>query len=213
MGTDIVVFSEKKNRKTGKWESLDKWIYQKLSMGGGYLYVRDQVYTGGRNYDLFAFFAGIRGDLEPISERKPEPSDLSEKVRDYFDDETCSDYYATWYSYRELREANIGLSYRTIKKGGFVVKKNYDIFKKTNRPPSYFMAGGGPHISNEEMDKLVLSKKEYESDFGPCTYVEWEESYYECVGIEIDQILYELEKRNPNVKYWPEDTRIVIGFD
>ena len=91
MGTDIVVFSEKKNRKTGKWESLDKWIYQKLSMGGGYLYVRDQVYTGGRNYDLFAFFAGIRGDLEPISERRPEPSDLSEKVRDYFDDVTCCD--------------------------------------------------------------------------------------------------------------------------
>lgn len=98
MGCDIHLYAEKKvysyadkDKIAGKWVSLDKWVerdewetdtelYRELDVPD-----EDEVYSHGRNYNLFTALANVRSqyftDPQFICEAKGFPKDASRMVK------------------------------------------------------------------------------------------------------------------------------------
>lgn len=56
-----------------RWVSADKWQIE----DGQWHIDWDDEYYNGRNYQLFSLLAGVRGDLDPIIQRRGIPEDAS----------------------------------------------------------------------------------------------------------------------------------------
>ena len=107
MGCDIHPYIERKNKETGKWESLS--LYYKKEDG---TYEECYVY-GGRCYQLFGLLAGVRSwPSDPFVSTRGVPNDLSEEVQKHWDSGKREEgegffggtdwHSATWYDYCEL---------------------------------------------------------------------------------------------------------------
>lgn len=102
MGVDITVHLERRNKDTGKWESLR--LYTKEPDGK---FKQCSIYDGG-NSELFSLLAGVGTPFKfPIVDTgclvipRGIPNDVSPEVQcDYGDGEWLFD--ATWYDYCEL---------------------------------------------------------------------------------------------------------------
>lgn len=104
MGCDIHSFAEVK--RNNKWEkvndhfSLDDYDkeYYKKEKG-------DNPFDW-RDYSIFAFLAGVRNydHCEPISKPKGLPEDLSDEVKQHYEDWECDAHSASYLKAKELLE-------------------------------------------------------------------------------------------------------------
>ena len=102
MSVDITVFVERRNKKTGKWESLS--LYAKNNDGK---FEPCTIYDG-RNSELFSLLAGVGiplmfpvKDIGCLVVPRGMPDDVSDEVKKAYGD---GEYYfsETWYDYCEL---------------------------------------------------------------------------------------------------------------
>jgi hypothetical protein len=102
MGCDINSFAEVK--RNNKWEKVNdhftlddnnKKFYNKEKGDNPFYW---------RSYSTFAFLAGVRNyeHCEPISEPKGLPDDLSEEVKNNYEDLKCDTYSASYLTAKEL---------------------------------------------------------------------------------------------------------------
>jgi hypothetical protein len=204
MGCDIHIYVEKFDGK--EWKSADTWSPDEYDQTRNTNY--PQVYEG-RNYELFAILAGVRNryDIEPIVRPRGLPGDISNEVQSEADRWNGDGHSHSWLTLKELQEYDWNKNYVN---SGLVDVEGYKEFKEKGKPSSYWQAGGGNHITNQEMDEFVASdKKGGFSD--PCTYVEWQESGTESVDDFLTQTIPKLEKIKGEDK--PENVRIVFWFD
>ena len=101
MGTDIHTRVEYRESDTGFWKMLymytpNKWHPEKLELVEPY---------NGRNYELFAALAGVRGWAEPIVAPRGIPQDVSNDVSDEYDREKDWVHTPSWLTLAELRVA------------------------------------------------------------------------------------------------------------
>lgn len=113
MGCDIHAFVEVRKypfgddkREKGIWISVDKWTVDPDHIFDPEIYPnrfhidsKDAIYKG-RDYNLFNILADVRpdGNIEPISQPKGLPADLSQEVKqvaDYWDEDGHSHSYLT----------------------------------------------------------------------------------------------------------------------
>ena len=95
MGADNCVFTERKNKETGKWENID--LYRKTDDS----FKLTSCFTN-RDYELFALLAGVRGNVEPMVYPRGVPEDLSPEVQKIWDEGKDEFHSATWYDFVEL---------------------------------------------------------------------------------------------------------------
>jgi hypothetical protein len=109
LGTDISVYIEREvtdgaNSTKKKWISLDEWIYdpsideERVPYG--------KRYWIERNYLLFAILADVRNryNIQPISQPKGLPEDVSPEVKKQSDDENGDAHTRSWLTLKELLE-------------------------------------------------------------------------------------------------------------
>lgn len=203
MGCDIHNYLEEKI--DGKWQLLDKWSEGK----DGFIHI-DECIDIDRDYDLFAVLADVRNyyDFIPISAPKGLPNDCSSILLKYEYESNYGFHNYSWLTYSEILKYWQDLHYKYVKKEGWVTKKDYDFFRLVGRPSSYFGGGGGESISNKEMDELDPNV-----DWGwkYKTLIEWKESYYECVGETLWNILRQM--KDLSTRKVESDIRLVFWFD
>jgi hypothetical protein len=121
MGCDIYSFAEVKINNN--WEKVDnhfsldsyeKKYYNKEKSGNPFCW---------RSYSMFAFLAGVRNydRCEPISEPRGLPEDLSDEVRQYYEDLECYAHSASYLTAKELLEFDYDKTFwnrRVTKKEG-----------------------------------------------------------------------------------------------
>ncbi len=205
MGCDIHIYVEKFDGK--KWRSADKWVQEEYDKTEVTNY--PQVYEG-RNYELFAILAGVRNGygIKPIVERRGLPDDLSNEVSSTADHWIDDGHSHSWLTLKELVEFDWSF---VIRVDGLVGVNGYREFKEKGKPSTYWAAGGGEEISNEEMEKLAASDKKYGDFEGPSTRVYWNETGYEAAGSFINDTIPKLDVIRAGDSN--EHVRIVFWFD
>jgi hypothetical protein len=204
MGCDIHMLAEKRNKKTKQWEVIGPVFKDSYTASQ-----KSSEPYQGRNYELFAFLADVRNRFEitPIAEQKGWPEDMSKEIKedlvDYWDSDGHS---ATWYTVKELREANWE---QPIKMGGVVPADVYEYLKAHNEAPkSYSQSISGPKIqtvTEEEWAALPWSEKTNGTRW--YVYMCWDSSIREQTSF-YEDVIPQLEALGD-----PEDVRIVFCFD
>ena len=216
MGTDITMIAEV--RGNGKWEMVTEKVFKNPWYDPKSEYFKNQskftnVPFDIRNYNVFAMLANIRNenDINPISELKGFPEDLSKESKEHF--------FSSYGSYLTLKEL---LDYDWKQKcssSGYVSQEEYArTLYKGKHPTSWcgdVMGGLTVKISEEEMRKIIEGK--YPNDFNPrkayytkCTFPA--ETYAEKAGFFYKQTIPTLKKLIPE-NGTEEDVRIVFEFD
>lgn len=102
MGCDIHSYVEYRNKDTGKWNMVRiyvpyRWEPERLDLVEPY---------NGRNYNLFAILAGVRGFAIPIAEPRGIPQDASCGVRREYEMAEEWVHTPSWLTLAELRVAS-----------------------------------------------------------------------------------------------------------
>lgn len=205
MGCDIHLFVEAKNNKTGKWE-----------------YKPYAPEYGSRNYDAFAMLADVRngwgfagvvtGDgFNVIAEPKGFPQDASPELQQENEDWSGDGHSHSFLTLKELLEYDWN---QVTKHEGVVDKRGYIEAKENGGKPKHWCGGvSGPkikHISNEEMDKVILVS---DSSADYHTVIRWDETYKNSAGLFYSVFLPELKEFAKSSNLSEEDVRIVFWFD
>ena len=128
MGCDIHFFVEQKI--DDKWISIDQWEKVNSRRDHEYGLYYDvpwgKEFYQDRNYGLFALLANVRNywELEPISERKGTPLDLSPRVRAVFDYYEHDGHSHSWYTLKEILDFDWT---QKVKRYDEIDKKDYVI--------------------------------------------------------------------------------------
>ena len=103
MGCDITSYVEHRNRE-GNWVPIQMQVrYGTWDGKNGY---RDVYPVDIRNYQLFGILAGVRFcPADPIVEPRGIPSDVSDYVRDKYEENEDDWHTPSWYSLYELKLA------------------------------------------------------------------------------------------------------------
>ena len=105
MGCDIHSFAERRNKDTNKWEVVKDCVTSSDFRREYYKKEKDSSPFGWRNYLTFGFLAGVRyRNIEPISEPKGLPDDLSKEVLDEYNSLRLDAHSASYLTLRELVE-------------------------------------------------------------------------------------------------------------
>lgn len=204
MGCDIHMLAEKKNKD--KWEKVGNVFEHKW---GDKVSVLEEPY-GGRNYELFAFLAGVRNrfDIKPISEPKGFAEDASEEVKkdlyDYWDGDGHS---ASYFTLEELKNADWDQEFSN---GGVVSADVYDYLKNINETPKYYSQGiSGPNViqlTEEQYEKLTWEERTSGTRW--YVYMYWKTKIKDECQDFINNTIPSLEKLGE-----PKDVRILFLFD
>lgn len=165
----------------------------------------DQPYSG-RNYNLFAMLADVRNRFD-INGRAPRgvPTDATAEYLEEVEEWGGDGHSHSWLTLAELEAYDWD---QTVRMGGFVTAKEYEVFKKEGRPQGYCQGVGGGNvrrIDNSNMDDLIKRGKATESDY---THVEWDKSYRDAAGEAWWKTMADLRALGS-----PDDVRIVFFFD
>lgn len=204
MGCDIHMLAERRNKK-GKWEEVGA-VFKNT-------YAKDKLTHepySGRNYELFTFLANVRNrfDIVPIAEQKGFPSDASDYVKENLIDFWDGDGHgASWYTLKELQEANWE---QTYEKSGVIPADVYEYLKSTSDTPQIYSQGvtgnGIKTVTQEEWECMNWSLKTN----GTRWYVRmhWSESVKDSCQFFVEETIPALEKLGN-----PDEVRIVFNFD
>lgn len=194
MGCDIHMFVESKSKDGKYWfkagkEFKDSYFDPKKPMSDYNEITTDEPYQG-RNYSLFALLADVRNDhdLTPLSEPKGLPKDVSEEIKEKAEEWGGDGHSHSYFTLQELLD--IDWDFTVIPQAGLVDKKNYDLFKLTNRPYEWCQ---GTNQTDYHKIKWNVSLREFMRDF-------------------ID-VLYELRYWGKLKELEPKDIRLVFWFD
>lgn len=128
MGCDIHLFVERK--ENGNWVSADEWekVDSKRDYEDGLYYdvPWGKEFYHNRSYTLFSLLADVRNywQLEPISDPKGIPNNLSPRVKAMFKYYESDGHTHSWYTLKELLDFNWN---QKIKKTDEIDKKEYTI--------------------------------------------------------------------------------------
>lgn len=128
MGCDIHLFVEQ--MIDGKWVSIDQWekVDNKKDNEQGLYYdvPWGKEFYHDRNYKLFALLAGVRNhcELEPISDPKGQPNNLSPRVKAMFDYYKGDGHNHSWYTLKEILDFDWT---QKVKRYDEIDKKDYII--------------------------------------------------------------------------------------
>lgn len=179
---------------------LENWIYD------------------GRNYTLFALLADVRNGIyskfynepatgryiEPISEPRGLPDDVSTEVLEASNFWTWDAHSRSYFTLKELQDYK---PKEKIKYRNLVTKCEYEEYLRTGSPKSWCGGSNAKIISNEEMEQWIRGEINYPDGDFIQTILEWEEEVTESTRL--DEIIDELVKLGGN----PENVRIVFWFD
>lgn len=172
----------------------------------------DWVYDG-RNYALFAMLAGVRNrcDFVQISDTKGVPSNMSDTVKNEYEEWYGDAHSASWLTLRELKEFNWN---QTTKHQGYIPLSSYADYIKTGSPDSYSQVVSGglvKHIGLSEANEWLKGKFEIDNKFSYYVHVNWTEKYSDSAEFFLDNSIPKLEELSKdNIG---EDVRIVFWFD
>jgi hypothetical protein len=188
-------------------------------------YVHNKSHTDNpydeRNYDLFAMLADVRNGhgfagldtgnrLNPISEPRGLPLDVTEGVKQNSDRWGCDGHSHSWLLLSELEAYNWD---QVVTKRGVVGLRDYQIFKEKGAPEAWCADVAGPKfVSNEKMDQLIMDELLVAEDNGftskYMTRIEWKQTYRSRVGEFIEETIPRLRELGA-----PNDVRLVFWFD
>ena len=204
MGTDIHCFVEKRNKK-GVWEQITGF---ETSWGTDAVSPLEH-----RNYDMFAVLADVRNGVgfagvptgepvEPISEPRGLPYDVSDEVRKELDHEGWL-HSVSWLTVQELLDYDID---KVKKHEGFVSAKDYRLHKE-GQPFSSCGYTSAPKCDIEELEEMDAKypEKQYYAK------LHWEEPLKDACSPLFDTALEQLIERCDEDDH--SDVRIVFGFD
>lgn len=97
MGCDIFVSIEQRDKKTNTWKNLS--LYTKGEDGS---YNEVGVYDI-RDYELFSVLAGVRGSTGSFVSPRGIPDDVSDEVKEAYENGINYWHTPTWYDYCELK--------------------------------------------------------------------------------------------------------------
>ncbi len=124
MGCDIhAVFQAKRD---GRWQDVES------------------MYEEGRDYELFAWLAGVRDrfGIGPISDPRGLPADFD--IRDEtHNDKWLGDHSHSWLTAAEILSAPLP---NTVPRSGVVERKFLQTWNGVSRPPSYCQGIAGPNV-------------------------------------------------------------------
>jgi hypothetical protein len=108
MGCDIHSHAEKRNKETGAWEKVHDCFLSDEFHRREYGKDRTDEPFVYRNYNLFAFLAGVRNRIGcvPISFPKGIPDDVSDEVRHSYNLWNYDSHSASYLYLREMLEYN-----------------------------------------------------------------------------------------------------------
>lgn len=202
MGCDIHMYAEvRREKEWAKVGSVFKstWSDEEKT---------DHPYNG-RNYELFAFLAGVRNrfDVEPIAEPRGYPEGISVEVKKELDDWDSDGHSASWFSLKELQDANWEYKFQH---GGVVPSAVYEYCKEIQEPPKVYSQGiGGGNIqtvSEKEWDQMDWDTQ----NNGTRWYVHmfWETSIRDECKQFVEETMGFLAQLGA-----PEDVRVIFNFD
>lgn len=225
MGCDIHCYAEV--NKNGIWEKVGSvfknetydWYKNNKTEIPSYLSeFTDEPYDG-RNYDLFAMLADVRngsgfagcdtGDgFVPISMPKGLPDDVSNGVKERYEDWCNDGHSCSWLTLNEL------LSYdwygQKTKHRGYFSLESYKKFK--NGEENFGCCGdvSGQNvikINPEEYDTMLKENafNHFKSYYVHC---EWESTYFESAEYFVKDVLPKLKELGT-----PDTVRLVFWFD
>jgi hypothetical protein len=128
MGCDIHLFVEQ--MIDGRWVSVDQWEKvdnKKDNESGLYYHVPwGKEFYHDRDYKLFSLLADVRNhwELEPISDPKGQPNNLSPRVETMFDYYKGDGHSQSWYTLKELLDFDWT---QKVKRYDEIDKKDYII--------------------------------------------------------------------------------------
>lgn len=177
MGCDIHLYVEKKINR--------EWVYA------------DKIDVG-RDYELFGFLAGVRGEQQHF-EQKGFPDDASPKVREICEGYGVDGHSHSWLTLEELQTVGWEDDKVMIKESGIMANKQWEKFQETIKigKPDYSLRfpywGAGEYLET------------------PSSYHEWEVP----ITIEFKHFYEEVVKRLPTYcrDCKPNEIRIVFWFD
>lgn len=212
MGCDIHVMTEKKRTwsdGTIQWVNIDNWqfneYYDKYNDEGEREFNVKSIFRD-RNYELFAFLAGVRnyGGNECFGFDRGFPEDacrITKKEYDSWDSDAHTPGYCTL---KELKEAVKGV--QKIRREGAVTKEQADRYRETGETPDSWAQGIGFYFG---------IAPEYQDRF---EWMVWEDEV-SC----FDRLLQAIEQRKVDEFYWghadrddgseDDNIRIVFWFD
>ena len=188
MGCDIHIYVEKK--VNGKWECIDDLKKDE----DGFFEIKGEEIYHGRNYILFALLANVRNysGVEPISEPKGLPVDLSDQVKEISDIWIGNSHSHSYLTLQELLNYDFETMIPDI---GYILNETWEKFQET-------LKNGSPDYS-----LLYPCDDWITSDLG------WMDRMWEQPAKTIDKQFY--EKTIPRLKELgsPDEIRIVFWFD
>ncbi len=212
MGCDIHVMTEKKRTwsdGSSQWVNVDNWqfneYYDKYEDEGEREFNVKAIFRD-RNYELFAFLAGVRnyGDNESFGFDRGFPEDACRITKKEYDSWDCDAHTPGYCTLKELKEAVKGV--RKIRREGAVTKEQADRYRETGETPDNWAQGVGCWIG---------IAPEYQDRF---EWMVWEDEV-NC----FDRLLQAIEQRKVDVFYWgyadrddgseDDNIRIVFWFD
>lgn len=160
MGCDIHDFCEVQ-QEDGSWEMLgevfDNPYYRENEEKDEWNRPKTEHPYRMRNYSLFGFLAGVRGEEIPaLVEPRGIPVDASEGYKQIRDRYGCDGHTPSYYTLKELLDYP---SYHIPRKrDGYVSLNEYKRLKEEGQPQSWCGGVGGGnvvHLTNASMDKLI----------------------------------------------------------
>lgn len=191
MGTDIFMRAEFRESISERWTADPEFLYRE------------------RCYSLYAALADVRNhySIEPISEPRGFPEDLSEEVRKWHRENGCG-HSASWLTLAEIEAYDWD---QPLYEEGWISAETYRKWSRSGHPDTWAGGVGGGnvrHVSQDEMDAWI-AKGCPRDGIERWMLVAWSEPLRARISSEWwDRTLPRLRSLGR-----PEDVRIVFDFD